>query len=234
MILQFIKSYPFIPAFILGLIPALIWLWFWLKEDTHPEPAKMVTLSFLGGMLAVLVSLPLQKITYDLIASHESLSFVIWASIEELSKFLIVYFIALRNKVADEPIDDIMYLIVSALGFVAFENALFLIEPLRSGDFIQTVIAGNMRFIGASLVHIISSATIGIFLAFSFYKETVRKEISAIVGIILAIVLHTSFNLFIIKQAPGNVYVIFFAVWVAIILLLLIIEKIKHLRANNI
>ena len=40
--LDFIQKYPFILAFILGLIPALIWLWFWLKEDIHPEPAKMI------------------------------------------------------------------------------------------------------------------------------------------------------------------------------------------------
>ena len=58
MFLDFLQQYPFILAFILGLIPALVWLWFWLKEDIHPEPAKMITLSFIGGMVAVLFVLP--------------------------------------------------------------------------------------------------------------------------------------------------------------------------------
>src|ERR1700690_2091535 len=106
MFLNFIEQYPFILAFILGLIPALVWLWFWLKEDVHPEPAKMVTLSFLGGMLAVLVALPLQKIVYQYFQDYETLSFILFASIEEILKFGFVYFIALRNKSADEPVDD--------------------------------------------------------------------------------------------------------------------------------
>ncbi|KKR45403.1 MAG: hypothetical protein UT81_C0014G0020 [Parcubacteria group bacterium GW2011_GWA2_40_14] len=62
--LNFIQQYPFILAFLLGLVPALFWLWFWLKEDIHPEPLKMITLSFLGGMLAVLFVLPLEQLIY--------------------------------------------------------------------------------------------------------------------------------------------------------------------------
>ena len=121
MLLEFLQRYPFILAFILGFIPALIWLWFWLKEDAHPEPAKMITLSFIGGMVAVLFALPLQKLVYFYFKDLQNLSFLLWASIEEISKFGFVWFIALRNKkLADEPIDDIIYLIVSALGFLTF------------------------------------------------------------------------------------------------------------------
>jgi RsiW-degrading membrane proteinase PrsW (M82 family) len=54
------NSIFFAPFF--GIIPALIWLWFWLKEDIHHEPNKFIIFSFLCGMLAVLISLPLQKI----------------------------------------------------------------------------------------------------------------------------------------------------------------------------
>ena len=132
MFIHFLQEYPFMVAFILGLLPALLWLWFWLKEDIHPEPAKMITLSFLGGMLSVLLVLPFQKLVYDYIKNAYLLSFVIWAASEEIFKFLFVYFIALKRKVTDEPVDDIIYLIISALGFVTFENTLFLIEDRKS------------------------------------------------------------------------------------------------------
>ena len=98
MILNFIQQYPFILAFLLGLIPALIWLWFWLKEDIHPEPAKMITLSFIGGMLAVVFVLPLQQIIYSYVREQNLLAFTLWAILEETFKFGFVYFIALRNK----------------------------------------------------------------------------------------------------------------------------------------
>ena len=231
MFLDFIQQYPFILSFIVGLIPALVWLWFWLKEDIHPEPAKMVTLSFIGGIVAVLFVYPFQKIVYFYFQNSEAISFTLWAAIEELSKFGFVYFIALQNKkLTDEPVDDIIYLIISALGFVTFENALFLYQPINNGNLVDTIIHGNLRFVGASLLHIITSATIGIMMGLSFYKTREIRRLYTIIGIIIAIVLHTVFNLFIISEAPGNIFFIFGTVWVGIIILLLLLEKVKHIK----
>ncbi len=226
---SFIKQYPFILSFFVGLVPALIWLWFWLKEDEHPEPVKNLALSFLGGMLAVLLVLPLQKIVYDYLSNHGALAFTLWATLEELAKFGFVYYIALKRSVTDEPVDDIIYLIVGALGFVTLENTLFLLEPIKDGDIVKTIINSNLRFLGASLVHIMSSATIGICMALAFYKtRNIRREYT-IFGIILAIILHTGFNLFIINQVDGNIFFIFGMVWVGIITVLLLFEKVKNI-----
>jgi RsiW-degrading membrane proteinase PrsW (M82 family) len=233
MFISFIENYPFIVAFLLGIIPALIWLWFWLKEDIHPEPAKILTLAFLGGVISVLMVLPIQKIIYDYLVEYKVLSFTLWAGTEEIVKFLVIYFVALKRKVVDEPIDDIIYLIVGALGFVTFENTLFLNQLIKDGDFIGTLINGNMRFMGASLIHIISSATIGVMLALSFYKKRTDRIIYTIIGVLVAIVLHTSFNLFIISEVPGNIFFIFGMVWIGIVVLLLLFEKIKHLKKEG-
>lgn len=230
MFLTFLEKYPFILAFLLGLIPALVWMWFWLKEDSHPEPAKMITLSFLGGMLAVLFVLPLQQLIYDHIREQNLLSFSLWATLEEIFKFGFVYFIALKNKVTDEPVDDVIYLIISALGFVTAENTLFLLGPIHNGDIVDTIINGNLRFIGASLLHVISSATIGVAMGLSFYKSRVEKRFYIVAGLIIAIVLHTSFNLFIINQLEGNVFFVFGMVWIGIIALLLLFEKVKRIN----
>ena len=232
--LNLIQQYPFFLAFILGLIPALIWLWFWLKEDIHPEPAKMITLSFIGGMVAVILVLPLQQLIYDYVKTDEYTPFLLWATLEELFKFLMVYFIALSRRVTDEPVDTIIYMIVSALGFVALENTFFLIDQIHAGDLFGIIVTGNMRFIGASLLHIISSGTIGIFMAISFYKNQIQKNIYLVFGIVLAIALHTSFNISIMKISENNIFLTFGFVWIGIIALLIIFEKIKHLKARNI
>jgi len=232
--LNFIQQYPFILAFLLGLVPALFWLWFWLKEDIHPEPLKMITLSFLGGMLAVLFVLPLEQLIYDYIRNQNTLAFTLWATVEEIFKFAAVYFIALRNKkITDEPVDNIIYLIISALGFVTFENTLFLIPSIAEGNLLDTLIHGNLRFLGASLLHIIASATIGIFMGLSFYKSSVWRKIYTSCGIIIAIILHTVFNLFIISESQTNIFLIFGGVWFGIILLLLFFEKIKKVGVKN-
>ena len=233
MFFQFLQQYPFILAFILGLLPALVWLWFWLKEDTHPEPAKMITLSFLGGMFAVIIVLPLQKIVYYYFTGEQTLSFLLWAAVEEICKFIVVYFIALRNKATDEPVDYIIYLIVGALGFVTFENTLFLLQPIGNGDIAATILNSNMRFVGASLLHTISSATIGVCMALSCYKDRVSKREALLVGLILATILHTSFNLFIINQVEGNIFLTFGMVWIGIIAILLLFEKVKSINIEN-
>ena len=231
-LINFTEEYPFILAFILGIIPALVWLWFWLKEDSHPEPAKMITLSFLGGMLAVVLVLPIQMIIHTYIPEYGTFTFSLFATTEELAKFAFVYFIALcHKKTADEPVDDMIYLIISALGFVTFENTLFLVEPIHTGDFSNTLISGNLRFVGASLLHIMSSATIGLCMALAFYKPRFEKIFFTIVGIVIAIVLHTCFNLFIINQGPENIFSVFGTVWVGIVVLLLLFEKVKHLKS---
>ena len=156
--------------------------------------------------------------------------FTLYAIVEEVSKFAFVYFIALRNRIADEPVDDIIYLIISALGFVTFENTLFLIPSIHNGDFLDVIIHGNLRFIGASLLHIMSSATIGVTMALSFYKPRLEKVLYTTSGVIIAIVLHTAFNLLIINSVEKNIFLIFGIVWVGIIVLLLLFEKVKYIK----
>ena len=52
-------------AFFGGLLPAALWLWFWLKEDSvHPEPRGLIVVTFIAGMLAVAFVLPLQQVIY--------------------------------------------------------------------------------------------------------------------------------------------------------------------------
>ena len=193
----------------------------------------MITLSFLGGMAAVLFVLPLQTIVYHYFKNQEFLSFALWSSIEEILKFVFVYFIAIKNKkVAEEPVDDIIYLIVSALGFVTFENTLFLMPAISGGDFFNVIVHGNLRFVGASLLHIMSSGAVGISLALAFYKTEKQKVQHIISGLIIAIVLHTAFNLFIINGVEKNLLLIFGTVWIGIVVLLLMFEKVKHIKKD--
>jgi RsiW-degrading membrane proteinase PrsW (M82 family) len=215
-----------------GVIPAIIWLLFWLQEDKkRPEPRGLVMLTFLVGMFVVLLVIPFQKWTQAI--GGQSVTFLLWATIEEIFKFAGAYFIVLRRKEDNEPIDPLIYMMTIALGFAAMENTIFIFNPLIEGDFIQGLITGNVRFIGASLLHTLSSAAIGISMGLVFYKDQVTKKISLFVGILVAIVLHTAFNLFIIKENSGITFATLGFVWVAIIILMLFFEKIKTVYPVN-
>lgn len=228
-ILSFFIQHPYITAPLLGTIPALIWLFFWLSEDTHPEPIRLITISFFAGQAIVFLALPLQRIVYDTLQVNQHALFTLWAGIEELLKFSAAWIVGIHAASDDEPVDALMYMIIVALGFVSLENTLFLLDPLHEGDILTTFVTGNLRFIGASLVHILSSAVVGVSLGFTFYQSWKVKILAGLGGVILATVLHAYFNLFIIKESESNLFLIFGFVWIGIIGLMLMFEKIKHI-----
>jgi protease PrsW len=216
-----------------GFLPAFIWLWFWLKEDKkHPEPKRLIALAFIGGIISVLPVLKLEGMVYNAI-SNETLRIIIWASIEEIGILSFAYFVILRRKEVDEPLDYAVYLITTTLGFAALENALFLTNPEASGLTTAGLMTTDLRFIGATLLHVASSGIIGITLAFSFYKNRIHKIIYFLTGVILAIALHTAFNLSIITAGGKNSLFVSALVWAIIVVLLLILEKVKRVHPTS-
>lgn len=217
-----------------GVLPALLWLWFWLKEDRlHPEPRGLIFASFLGGMIAVLLALPAEEWVWKTFSGRMTLIIIVWAVIEEVFKYATSYIIALRRRENDEPIDSLIYLITTALGFAALENTLFISGAFQHGGLASGFNLGIFRFIGTSLVHVIASGTMGFFLALGFYKRRPVREIDWIMGLSFAIVLHALFNLYILKGAGDGQYTftIFGFVWLLVILLFIGFEKVKQLKA---
>ncbi|MEK7501835.1 MAG: PrsW family glutamic-type intramembrane protease [Patescibacteria group bacterium] len=217
-------------AFMASIIPAFIWLSFWLREDSaHPEPRWLIIASFIGGALAVIVAIFGEKYISDTV-NDQNMRYTLWAAIEEIIKFAVVIAIALNTKYYDEPIDAMIYIITVALGFAAVENALFILGPLGNGEISQSIATGSMRFIGATLVHIVSSAIIGFFLGYAFYKNIVAKYIYAGIGLAVAIALHASFNLSIINSSASDVLKTFGWIWLAVIILIILFEEVKAVK----
>lgn len=210
-----------------GILPALLWLAFWLMEDRcDPEPKRYIFFCFLAGMVAVLLVLPLEKGLAPYLGGAQLL--LAWAAIEEVFKFGAAYVAALRFRVFDEPLDGVIYLVTAALGFSAMENVFFLLAPAQDGDLLRTLVTGDLRFIGASLLHTLASATIGISLALSFYKSAGVRRAAALIGVILAVALHTLFNFFILKGGSDSTFLVFLTIWLGIVALLFTVEQVKQ------
>jgi RsiW-degrading membrane proteinase PrsW (M82 family) len=190
---------PLVPvnflAFLGGVLPALIWLFFWLMEDRcEPEPKRYILFSFVFGMLAVAPALYFEKMASTFFPMSLGL-LLVWACIEEVAKYGAAYLGALRSSAFDEPLDAVIYLATAALGFSAAENILFLWKPIAEHDYLRSIIMGDLRFMGASLLHIVASVTIGLSLALSYHKPQATRFLYALFGVILAIALHTIFSL---------------------------------------
>lgn len=219
-------------AFLGGIVPSLLWLWFWLKEEENPEPKGTLAAVFIMGMIAVIIVLPIQKFIQAYVSSNEG-QLILWSSAEEILKYLAVLVILYGTNKANEPIDWPIYLITAALGFAALENALFLIKPLSVSQTTVSLLTGQLRFLGANLLHTISSGVIGIAVGISFYMEEYKKGWFLLIGFAIAIALHSAFNFFIIRNEGNDFLKVFAFLWVATIIVMLLFEKIRRMSEAN-
>ena len=85
-----------------GVLPALLWLTFWLMEDRcEPEPKRYLLLTFIAGGVVVFAALWIEQQTMRYFTGTTLL--FLWAVTEEMLKFGAAYLVALRLRIFDEP-----------------------------------------------------------------------------------------------------------------------------------
>lgn len=221
---------------ILTFLPPLVWLMFYLREDCHPEPKRLILIAFLSGIasavFAVIAELFLigpRGIFFQAIQIETTpfLFFLVIAFVEEYVKYLAIKFAILRQRDFDEPIDGMIYMITAALGFAAIENTLFVLPLLHESIPMGFEVTAN-RFLGANLLHALSSGIVGFFLARAWFSPYRRHIIFA--GILIATVLHAGFNyLILIKdQAPQGVFYVIFLLVLMAVMVLVDFERLKE------
>jgi|SRR3989344_4234053 len=215
-----------------GVTPALLWIWFWLKEDKdHKEPHLLLILVFITGALGVMFAIPVERYLNEQVSDKRYL-IGLWAGVEELIKYIAVWLIALRSKEVDDPVDFPIYFMVAALGFAALENTLFLLRPELVSNSSAGLLTSNLRYLGATLLHAISSGIIGISIGLAFYQNKFVKQIYFVIGLAVAIALHGFFNFFIMNESGGNFLQIFGLLWVTTIIIMLLFEKLRRMRIS--
>jgi RsiW-degrading membrane proteinase PrsW (M82 family) len=239
-----------LPLYILfGILPSLIWLFYYLKKDLHPEPKKMILKIFLYGSLITIpvffIQIGLSFLLHQLqvfisIANHPVIFQVIkWffviAFTEELCKYLVFRFSVLKNLAFDEPLDSMIYLVTAALGFAAVENILYLFSPIGDSSFqtiVQTAIMITIiRFIGATFLHTLCSALLGYIIAISLF-ETKKRVLLTILGIIIVVVLHGMYDFSIVTlQSPAKIIIPIAIILGLTLFTFFAFNKAKHMKS---
>jgi RsiW-degrading membrane proteinase PrsW (M82 family) len=217
-------------AFLGGLLPSFIWLYFLLKEDaSHPEPKALIAFTFIAGMAAVPLALPFEQYAKSNLSSDLSI-LTAWALVEETLKYVMVALFILWRRAVDEAPDYVIYMLTVALGFAAAENMLFLLSPISDGQFATSVFTGNLRFLGSTLLHVVASATVGFAFAFSTSSRPMARVSAAALGLILAVVLHTAFNALIISKGTSTTLTALFLIWMVAVVFFAAFEVLKYFQ----
>jgi RsiW-degrading membrane proteinase PrsW (M82 family) len=229
---------------VLGVIPSLTWLSYYLAKDLHPEPKRMIIKIFFLGVIATIPTILIQLGLFELLknsnidglASRLMYWFVIISLTEEILKYLVVRKWVLKSMHLDEPLDVMLYMVVSALGFAALENILYLfgfgIGMNASFDEIvgKTLVLTFVRFIGATFLHTLCSAVIGYAVAISLC-DNVRRRLEAFSGIIVAVGLHGLYDFSIIELSGSQKFMVPIGIIVLLALITFVgFEKLKKLK----
>lgn len=229
------KEGSFLFLIFLSIVPSLIWLFHYLGKDVNPEPKRMLIAVFILGAL---VTFPTAILEIHLSGLIEKIPFLVAQPLlklfiysvvvigltEELAKFFFVGAIS-QSKHFDEPVDAMIYMITSAMGFAALENLFYLIGDKYEAS--TTIAISIFRFLGANFLHALCSAIIGYYFAKSIVH---KKKKYFIFGVVIASLLHGIFNYYIIERNP-----FFFAYLIGILLVLVFSVSLcfKDLKNKN-
>ena len=232
---------------LLSFLPTALWLLFYLREDRkHPEPKHLLVAVFFGGIGVALLSIVAEFLlvgdirdgrggvltdAFPSVLKTTLGIFLLVGIIEEYFKYAAVKAIVVGRTEFDEPIDAMIYMMTSAMGFAALENVFFAV-PLFRESFMSGLEVVTNRFLGANLLHALSSAIVGFFIAKSFLSPYHHHFVAA--GIILASGLHLAFNYLILVSGTvslGYMYLIFLLL-VMTIMVLIEFEQLKRKNVN--
>ena len=206
-------------------LPGILWLVFFLREDLHPVPRRLLVYTFGAGALSSLFVLTFQFVFHELVA--ERIAWLIvpllgLAVIEETFKFLAAYFAAWRDRDFREPMSAMVLALAAALGFAGVENLFALSGAAEMFDFSSLYSVGYVvlvRFVGATMLHALAAGIVGYYWAKATFKGPFLRQI--LIGLAWATGIHTAFNWLVVRY-QGEDLLLLLALFLVIILFILV------------
>lgn len=181
----------------LSFIFPFIWVHYFSRKDKDREPFIWLFFALFLGIISGILSFYSERLFQDFYFKDKSNFFIFLAAlIEEFFKFILIAIFIFPRKVFDEPIDAMIYMMFSALGFAFIENMLFLIRAKEHGIILVLI----LRFLSANLVHVLVSSLIGYGYALGMLM---RRVLPFIITFVSATILHFIYNYLIINLRSG-------------------------------
>lgn len=211
-------------AAIIPMITYLVLIWWFDRYDR--EPFKLVLVNYMWGSIGAIIFAIIGSIIFSallslIISNEEELSFlgtVVTAPVvEEIMKgaFLLI---TVTNRKFDNLTDGIVYGGAIGLGFGMTENFLYFVSVgTNLTDWIVIVI---IRTLFSAVMHCAATATFGAFLGFAKFRGRKHRIILPIVGILIAILIHFSWNISVSFQSTAFLGFIFMAVTIIILIII--------------
>ena len=205
--IKYLKSVLFIgiksmdiKSFIAALLIAIVWLIFLRKIDINPDNWMYTLITFFLGILFAYGTFFLSDIINHFIGfnlngeivNDFSYCFLGIGLIEETMKLLPFLLMFKFADEIDEPIDYIVYLSISALGFAFAENMLYF------HGYGLDIIHG--RALISVVIHMFCSSIIGYGICFGFAATKMSNSLKILIFLLVAAFVHGFFDFWLIND----------------------------------
>lgn len=189
---------------LLAVAPSMIIIiYIYFKDRFEKEPWTLLLKNFiLGATVSVLLTLILGKLTTELLPLLDQnhlldvfiKAFFVVGLVEEFSKYVVVRYIAQRNKEFDEPFDGIVYAVMVSMGFATLENILYVYSYGYE--------TGVLRAFTAVPAHATFAVLMGYFMGKAKFSN--RTYVFNLTGLLAATLFHGAYDFFLfIEFIPG-------------------------------
>ena len=182
--------------FLLTFLPGLLILAYFIFSDRFKEPKKVIITTFILGMVigypAGYLNYYIEQIFSNGNIINDALVGGVFAGalVEEILKFLILYFYIFKHKEFNEPMDAIVYGIVVSLGFALNENYDYVYNYAEQFNVTSWEIA-LARSYSAIPMHAACGVIMGFYFGQNYFIEQGR---SFSLALIVPIIIHGSYN----------------------------------------
>lgn len=217
--MKFLFYFILLPA----LLPVIIIFVYIYKQDkAEREPLSMVLKVFFFGALFSLIDIPIENIMQTVLSTYYPTNTVYYelaenfigvACVEELTKWLVLYFFVWKSRDFDYRFDGIVYAVSSSLGFAGLENIIYVCSY------------GTQVAITRALFAIPGHATFGIFMGyylsrakhFKLHNHNIISILYMLLCLIVPICIHGTYDFLLSPAAEQQSFSGYFLLLVIVI-----------------
>ena len=172
-----------------------------IKEKYRSKDYRIMLLSILAGIGMLIVSFLFESYLKIFNLNPLLQSFIQFASVEEGSKFLMLYCLVYRLKTESSTYDFIKTALLSSLIFALIENLLYVnIYYVDYG-----MLTAYIRIYSAIPMHAICGISMGYLI--SIYEKD-KSVLFIILSILIPIIIHGFYDYFLIIGIPGYAFLV--------------------------
>ena len=224
-------GFTLLKLFIAALAPTMICAFYvYIRDKYEKEPLRLL---FLGVFFGILIAAPVVHVenfitlflpNVGVLGEAFYMSFAVAGFVEEIFKYLVLFFLVWRNNNFNERFDGIVYAVFVSLGFAGIENILYVLHEDLGG--MNTAV---MRAIFSVPAHALFGVFMGYHFALAKFEPHNKKYLLAM-AFFLPFLVHGLYDFILMSKLPY--LMVIFVVFVAFLWIQGFKKMKEHINAS--